>query len=174
MLHRYCSYFCLSHLQLYFKLFVARKVEVSSMYIVMGKKSVFLILARWIKSFEGNIWPSKQLPGRWELTEYYIEPEGQLINIKEEQIRKEAGGWEIEFSEDNFIQHNYPAIHSLVEIENGTWSVSRNFITLIHPKDFRKNFEFQFAIEKGQLKLLKKDNFGKIVFFGFFRKLEFS
>jgi hypothetical protein len=45
----------------------------------------------------------------------------------------------------------------IYNLESGEWSVSKNFITLIHPGDFRNNLEFQFAVEKGDLKFLKKD-----------------
>lgn len=137
----------------------------------MKKITAFTNFLNWIKTTEMFARPSKQLPGKWNLFEYYIEKEGDLIHIKEEQLKAENLQWQIDFLEDEKFKHNSNLNVSLLSnIEDGTWSVSKNFITLIHPQDFRNNVEFQFAIEKGDLKLLKKDELGKIEFFGFFRK----
>lgn len=116
--------------------------------------------------------PSRLLPGRWQLFEYFVEPGNELVNVKEEQIKAENQSWEIEFGDENFVHKSNLSIEPISSLEGGNWSVSRNYVTLINPKDFRSNIEFQFAIEKGNLKLLKKDAFGKIVFFGFFRRME--
>ena len=117
--------------------------------------------------------PSKQLPGKWQLFEYYVDRGDDLLNFKEEELKKSKENWSIEFSDnEKFIQNGNVSVELIAGIENGIWSISRNYVTIIHPNDFRKNVEFQFAIAKKQLKLLKKDPFGKIEFFGFFRKLE--
>ncbi len=78
----------------------------------------------------------------------------------------------IELNENGkFVRESNLPISVIQNIEAGEWSVSKNFVTLIHPTNFRNNVEFQFAFEKGNLKLLNKDKLGKIVFFGFFERL---
>lgn len=141
----------------------------------MKLNSLFSKILNWLQSTEMFARPSKQLPGKWQLFEYYFEPEKELDHITEEQLKAENQSWDIEFAEDEKYFHKSNLSVSLIStIENGTWSISKNFITLIHPQEFRNNVEFQFAIEKGDLKILKKDEFGKIEFFGFFRKQEFK
>ena len=115
--------------------------------------------------------PSKKIPGEWELFEYYTEPEKSLIHKQEEQLRDEQLFLKIDFSENGEFSYNKNLPVNFIDATGKfTWSIAKNFITLNHPDDFRKKQEFQFAIEKGVLKLLKKDNFGKIILFGFFRK----
>jgi hypothetical protein len=117
--------------------------------------------------------PSKRLPGKWQLYEYYIDDTKELIHVNSEQLKSEKQNWNIEFNENKQYLHNSNlTIPLIINIENGSWDISKNFITIIHLQDFRKNVEFQFAFEKGNLKLLKKDNSGKIEFFGFFKKLD--
>jgi len=137
----------------------------------MKIKAVFSKIVYWLKTSEMFARPSKQLPGQWNLFEYYTEPEKELIHKQEEQLKEEQLFLRIEFSEnaDFSYETNLP-INFIADEGNFTWSIAKNFITLIHPDDFRKNQEFQFAIEKGALKILKKDSFGKIILFGFFRK----
>ena len=134
-------------------------------------KSVFSDFFKWLKSTEMFDRPSKKLPGKWTLKEYYTEPEKELIHIKEDQMLKQQLFWEAEFIDNEKFYHKTNlSVPLLKDITNGTWSRSKNFISIIHPEDFRKNVEFQFAIDKDMLKLLKKDAFGKIEFFGFFEK----
>lgn len=116
--------------------------------------------------------PSKLLPGKWQLFEYYVDEGEDLLNFKEEKLKEKQEGWMIEFAADEKFTHQGKLSVDLISgIENGVWSISRNYVTIIHPTNFRNNVEFQFAIEKNQLKLLKKDAFGKIEFFGFFKRL---
>lgn len=116
--------------------------------------------------------PSKQLPGKWELYEYYTESGEKLIHKEKVQLQAEQLFSRIEFLEDsNFLSDSNLPENIFQGEETFTWSVTRNFVTLIHKNDFRNNKEFQFAISKQTLKLLQKDNLGKIVFFGFFRKV---
>ena len=51
----------------------------------MKKITAFTNFLNWIKTTEMFARPSKQLPGKWDLFEYYIEKDGDLIHIKEEQ-----------------------------------------------------------------------------------------
>lgn len=116
--------------------------------------------------------PSKQLPGKWELYEYYTESGEKLIHKEKVQLQAEQLFSRIEFLEDsNFLSDSNLPENIFQGEETFTWSVARNFVTLIHKNDFRNNKEFQFAISKQTLKLLQKDNLGKILFFGFFRKV---
>ncbi len=139
----------------------------------MKVKTAFSAFLNWIKSSEMFARPSKQLPGKWELFEYFVDKDDDLLNVKESQLKEMREGWTIEFAEEEkFIHEGKLSVDLISGIENGVWSISRNFVTIIHPTNFRNNVEFQFAIERNRLKLLKKDAFGKIQFFGFFKKLE--
>lgn len=138
----------------------------------MEKKSVFVTFFSWLKTTEMFARPSKLLPGKWQLFEYYMDTDSELCHIEEDKLKTADEKWLLEFSEEMVVHQSNLSIPLIAGIENGTWSLAKNFITFIHPKDFRKNIEFQFAIEKNILKLLRKDGFGKIEFFGFFRKLE--
>lgn len=115
--------------------------------------------------------PSKQIPGKWELVEYYIEKGNELLNIKEEQLKVNSEFWHIEFTPDfNFSHDNNLPVWQIAKVKSGNWSFSKNFITLTSSENARNNIEFQFAIEKETLKLLKKDALGRIEFFGFFNR----
>ena len=137
----------------------------------MQSKIKFKRIVNWLGSTEMFARPSKKLPGKWILFEFYHEPDKKLIHKTKDQIKKERIVWEIEFdAQENYTHNTNLDIPVVSKITSGTWSRSKNFITLIHPVNFRDNVEFQFAIEKENLKLLKKDALGKIEFFGFFRK----
>ncbi|QGY46325.1 hypothetical protein GM418_22470 [Maribellus comscasis] len=137
----------------------------------MHSKINFSGLIKWLGSTEMFARPSKKLPGKWLLFEFYHEPENELIHISKDQLKAENFFWEIEFDGNENYSHNtnldVPLISKIVD---GTWSRTRNFITLVHPNNFRDNVEFQFAIERENLKLLKKDALGRIEFFGFFQR----
>lgn len=135
-------------------------------------QTFFTSVVQWLKSSEMFARPSKQLPGRWRLFEYYSEKSGELVNVKESELKQQDIFWEIEFGENgDFSQQTGSSDGFLENAGASQWSLSKNFITFLHPNDFRKNEEVQFAVEKGTLKLLKKDVSGKIDFFGFFKKL---
>jgi hypothetical protein len=139
----------------------------------MKLQAIFSSVIHWLKSTEMFARPSKQLPGKWRLFEYYTEKSGELVNVKESQLKQQDIFWEIELGEKgNFSQQTNSPSGFFENIGANQWSLSKNYITFLHPDDFRKNEEFQFAVEKGNLKLLKKDFSGKIELFGFFRKLE--
>lgn len=137
----------------------------------MEKKSVFSVFRNWLSTTEMFARPAKKLPGKWQLSEYFFDSDTELVNIKEQQLKAETQFLEFEFEEEIFKLKSNLSIQLIQNIENGNWGITKNFITLIYPGDFRKNVEFQFAIEKGILKLLRKDALGKIEFFGFFRKI---
>lgn len=138
----------------------------------MEKISVFAEFFSWLKSSELFARPVKQLPGKWQLFEYYRDLEDGLDHIKEERLKLAGENWTIEFFEDEKLVHQKKmSVPLIAKIENGSWSLSKNYITFLHLSEFRNHVEFQFAVEKNILKLLKKDNCGKIEFFGFFKKL---
>lgn len=138
----------------------------------MEKNSFFSRCVRWLKNAEMFARPSKQLPGKWELFEYYTESGENLIHKKAEQLKEEHLHAHIEFLEDgNFLSASNLPENIFHEEEPFTWSIAKNFLTLIHKNDFRNNKKFQFAISKQTLKLLQKYSSGKILFFGFFRKV---
>ena len=139
----------------------------------MNRTSFIAKINKLLQSTEMFTRPSKQIPAKWQLFEYYFDEPEKLNRVTEEQLKTAKQSWIIEFTEDGrYIHNSNLSVQFIAILENGTWSVSKNFIALIHPKDFRKNVEFQFAIDKGILKLLRKDKIGKIDFFGFFRKLD--
>ncbi len=132
---------------------------------------LFHTILTWLKSTEMFARPSKQIPGKWELVEYYIEKGTELHNINETQLKANNEFWQIEFTSDCKFSHekNLP-VWQITKVTSGIWSISRNFITLTSAENKANNIEFQFAIEKEILKLLKKDALGRIEFFGFFNK----
>lgn len=138
----------------------------------MKKKSVFSLVIHWVQSTEMFERPFKQLPGKWKLFEYYTEPHGDLIHVQEDLLQENQLFWEIEFSCDGKAtqQSNIP-FSFLSETNNYLWNHRKNYIIFVHSRDFRNNVTFQFAIDKGKLKLLKKSISGKIEVFGFFRKI---
>ena len=137
----------------------------------MANKFYHAIL-QWLKSTEMFARPSKQLPGKWELFEYYIESSEELRNIKETQLKANNEFWQIEFTtEREFIHENNLPVWQISKVKSGNWSISKNFITLTSSENKMNYIEFQFAIEKETLKFLKKDALGRIEFFGFFNRV---
>ena len=139
----------------------------------MENKISFTSILNWLKSTEMFARPSKQIPGKWHLVEYYTETETELQNITEAQLNAEKQLWNIEFTEKKSYSQQCNLPVSLIPgIKNGLWNISKNYITLSPAGEMIESVEFQFAIEKEMLKILKKDNSGRIGFFGFFRKME--
>lgn len=137
----------------------------------MTTKIFFSKIGSWLQSTEMFERPRKKLPGEWQLFEYFSDKGEKLIHIQEEQLQENKETCEITFSENNFVQKSNFPIPVLHGVTNSKWSVAKNFVILIDESNFRNNLEFQFAFEKGNLKLLKRDAMGKIEFFGFFKKL---
>jgi hypothetical protein len=135
-----------------------------------GKIDFMSFLNKW-KINDLFIPVSKKLSGKWFLYEFYTEPGNELIHFDENKIKSQQLYWEIEFTADHlYTQSSNLQIPVLQHLSAGGWSRSGNFVTLTDPEEFRNNVEFQFAVEREFLKLLKKDNRGRIEFFGFFRK----
>lgn len=137
--------------------------------LVMKLKSTISQFVDWLKSPEvfGN--RKKLIPGKWQLFEYYVDEGEDLLHFDENALEQNKVLFVLSFLDNHEFKMAGNAPVKLLEgTTEGKWSVARNFITLINPKDFRSNIEFQFAFEKGNLKLLKKDAMGKIEFFGFF------
>lgn len=141
----------------------------------MKKTLVFSSLIKWLYSTEMFARPSKQLPGKWIMFEYYSEPGEQLINLKEEHLEQAGYYWKLDFEDFGQLNQamNLPVQFS-TEKSICNWQTSRNFLTLSHIETPEIKEEFQFAISRGNLKLLQKNTNGKIIFFGFFRKIEES
>lgn len=136
----------------------------------MKTNSVFTRFTSWLASPEvfGSI--TKKIPGNWHLFEYYYDLKEDLIHVVEDELQKGTESLQITFSEnEEFTVTDQLPLSVFKNISGGKWSVSRNYITLMDPGNFRNNLEFQFAFEKEKLKLLKKDKLGKIEFFGFFK-----
>jgi len=139
----------------------------------MKKSSAKALFLRWLKSTEMFARPSRQVPGRWELNEFYYEPEGKLIHVEKEVLKLENIRWEIIINPDGYFfqQSNIP-----VKILNGMpdcrWSLAGNYIRLMNPVNDKEYEEVQFAVVKDNLRLLKKEPDGSIRFFGFFSRVE--
>jgi hypothetical protein len=140
-------------------------------FVTMANKFYHIILD-WLKSTEMFARPSKQLLGKWELVEYYIESDKELHNFKEAQLKADNEFWRIEFTaEHQFLHETNLPVWQIRKVTNGDWRISKNFITLTSSDNCGNNIEFQFAVEKERLKLLKKDALGRIEFFGFLNKV---
>lgn len=139
----------------------------------MNNRISFLPLINWLKSSEMFARPSRQIPGKWQLTEYYTETEFELRNMTGSQLKAAGEFWDIEFKSGKvYLQNGNIPVPVISGIKNGNWFISKNFITLTSSGDSVQNVEFQFAIENEMLKMLKKNTLGRIDFFGFFKKLE--
>jgi len=100
-----------------------------------------------------------------------MENEKELLHLEENQLKSENIFFNLEFLEnEKFNWNSNLEVPVIRELPSGTWSRTKNYITIIHPNDFRNNVLFQFAIDKGTLKLLCKSKLGRIEFFGFFRQ----
>lgn len=136
----------------------------------MAEISLFSKFFNWLQSTEMFARPSKQLPGKWQLVEYYTEAKGELINLKQYDLTELNLKWKIEFSVDyQFFNTSSLNLDLIKEIKDGKWKLLKNFLELSYNDS--KTVTFQFAIEKEQLKLLKKDETGQIEFFGFFHRI---
>lgn len=133
--------------------------------------SLFSRFISWLNSPEvfGNI--SRKIPGEWQLYEYYMDENNKLIHIQEDKLQHDNLKMTLIFTEDVFNADVHIPVSVVKGLEKGQWSTAKNYITFIDPQNFRNNIEFQFAFEKGNLKLLKKDVKGMIEFFGFFKPL---
>lgn len=138
----------------------------------MKSKFRLITFLAWLKSTEMFARPSKQISGKWRLVEYYTEAKDELLNFKEAEISAKKENWDIEFTPDNKFNHiyNLPVLQIAI-LKNGSWRISGNYVVFSSVDNQENNFKFQFAIEKGKLKLLKKDIQGRIEFFGFFNKI---
>lgn len=116
--------------------------------------------------------PSREIPGRWQLVEYYSESSGNLINRKEPQLKDEKTICEVNFGENgDFYQNSNLQEGVFSRSKFSRWKHARNYVILAYSdQPDEKNEVFQFAIENGILKLLKKNVNGQIDFFGFFRR----
>ena len=137
----------------------------------MKTTAAFRNLISWLKTTELFFNPDRFLPGRWVLYEYYSEPGKELIHVQEKELLEEKQTWTIEFTSDKKFdcKTNLP-VHFISGITTGIWKRSKNFISFIDSLNPTHTLEFQFAFEKENLKLLKKDAQGKIEIFGFLRK----
>ena len=74
----------------------------------------FYKILNFLQSTEMLARPSKQLPGKWDLFEYYIEQESELNNVKEDQLKTSRQHWNIEFAGNEKYFHNSNLSVSLI------------------------------------------------------------
>lgn len=136
----------------------------------MTKNNFLKKFLSWLQTTEMFARPVKLLPGKWTLEEYYTENKGVLENFKSNDLKQQNREMIFHFFPDQSFQIQTtlinPGFNGLFE---GIWEIQKNYISLID-QSTKQYSEFQFAIVKGKLKLLKKDRAGAIVFFGFFAK----
>lgn len=135
----------------------------------MKQHSLFSKFISWLASPEvfGSV--SKSLVGTWLLFEYYMDEREELVHMREFDLQRESQKVLITFTDEEFEVNAQISVPLVQRLKKGRWSIANNFITFVDPANFRNNVEFQFAFEKGNLKLLKKDERGMIEFFGFFK-----
>jgi hypothetical protein len=139
----------------------------------MEYKISFKKIGNWLKTGEIFARPSKMLPGKWQLFEYYYDSGADLINIKETELQLSKNKMLIEFNADNILIINENLkLEIFRNFEMGNWLRKRNFVTFINNGKHEENLTFQFDAGSEQLKLLKKDAKGRIDFFGFFKRIE--
>ena len=100
----------------------------------------FTSIFNWLKSTEMFARPSKQLPGKWELFEYYIDTKEELLHFTTDQLKERKSFWSIDFREDENYSHkcNLP-VSLITEMKDGNWNISKNYITFLSPENFRDN-----------------------------------
>ncbi len=136
------------------------------------KNNFIIKILNWLKSTELFARPSQQIPAKWNLEEYYLDTDQELVHVTGLQLKEKKQFFSIEFFEDNSYQHqNNLKVPVVKNIQNGEWVISRNYIKLNSSEGNEALIEFQFAIVKEQLKLLKKDSEGRIEFFGIFHQV---
>jgi hypothetical protein len=129
-------------------------------------------LVQTIKAKIAEYKKNNSLPGSFNLYEFYTDKSDELINIKEGELASKKLFWDLKFEETGSYESKTNLDIPLVAgVKPGDWSKNKNFVTLIPPGDFRGKIEFQFAFNHGDLKLLKKDEFGNIIIFAFFRRI---
>lgn len=139
----------------------------------MANKTNSNKILNWLQSVEMFARPSKMLPGKWQLFEYYYDSGADLINIKETELQLNKNTMLIEFNVNNILTINENLkIEIFRNFEKGNWLRKRNFVTFINNGKYEENLTFQFDASSEQLKLLKKDAKGRIDFFGFFKRIE--
>jgi hypothetical protein len=136
----------------------------------MAEISLFSKFLHWLQSTEMFARPSKQLPGKWELIEYYTESKDELIHMKGDDLPAFNHHWNIELKPDGTSKHEVNLNHIFKEqLIDASWINQKNFIIFLTESGIEE--QFQFAVTSQQLKLLKKDAAGAIVFFGFFNRI---
>ncbi len=139
----------------------------------MKNKTIFNALPGWIKQIKLPERPEKKIIGKWQLVEYYIDREKELLHFDEASLKTNNINFILTFLESSefILRGNLPVV-MFSSFQEGNWSISRNYLNWIHPKNANNNIRFQFAFDKGIFKILKKDEKGNIEFFGLFRKKE--
>jgi len=142
---------------------------------MMQRSRIIPAIFQWLQSTELFSRPSRQIRGRWALFEFYVEPGEVLIHRDEKQLRDEKLFWEIEIAAGgSFRQRTNIPGGFLPAVTACQWRCSKNFLLLSDPGNPENKREYQFAIDRGILKLLKKRVSGKIEVFAFFRPMEGS
>jgi len=97
----------------------AKNVVKPQLRIIYMKNKIFSAILNWLQSTEMFARPSKQIPGKWQLFEYYVENGSDLQNINEARLKEVKEFWDIEFSVENKYYHqcNLP-IWQISKVDN--------------------------------------------------------
>lgn len=137
----------------------------------MTTKSLISRIGGMIRSSQMFERPSKKIIGSWQLFEYFMDKHQQLVHLQIDDLKAKQEYYQIDFQENEFQQNLTLEVECIQNLPSGKWEINKNFLQLIDESNFRNNVEFQFAFEKENLKLLKKNKQGEIEFFGFFSRV---
>ncbi len=134
-------------------------------------------MARRIKTFIqkqiSNYRLNNSLHGEWELFEYYYDSKNILQHVEKDQLKSEGNFWELSFLEPGILKMNVRLpVQSVNGLYANKWSRKRNYVAFADEELGKNAISFQYSIDKGILKLLKKDKSGKIEIFAFFERID--
>ncbi len=116
---------------------------------------------------------NNSLLGEWKVFEFYFDSKNILHHVEKDQLESEGNFWNISFLELGILKMNVmlPA-QSVKGVNANKWSRKRNYITLFDGNCPDDSNTFQYAIDNGVLKLLKKEDSGRIEIFAFFERVD--
>lgn len=116
--------------------------------------------------------PRNLLPGKWQLVEYFTEPETELLHVDEDELQQKKEFLQLSFTQEKaFTPVCNIANTPFTGLAEGSWGLSRGYLTLSSDKEEVKDVKFRYAFHKDELRLLIKNPPEKIEFFGMFRRV---
>ena len=113
------------------------------------------------------------LLGDWIMFEYYFDSGTELNHIKKGQLEANAQKWELSFFDQGTLKSVIYLKGLFIDgYSTNKWIKRKNQITLFDETRPEGSITFQYAIDKGILKLLKKEDSGRIQIFAFFERVQ--